>query len=76
MYKILLLRHLAFPAKYRREAFIEPVAKTLTELCFNISQRYEIHFVEIDMKENHMYFLELSRICGEKYRKTLILLAF
>ena len=58
--KTLLLYHLVFPAKYRREVFTEPVAKTLTEICVDISQCYEIHFVEIGMEENHVHFLVQS----------------
>ena len=55
--KTLLLYHLVFPAKYRREVFTEVVSATLRELCIEISRRYEIHFVEIGMDDDHVHFL-------------------
>ena len=55
--KTLLLYHLVFPAKYRREVFTEEVSGTLRELCIEISRRYEIHFVEIGMDDDHVHFL-------------------
>lgn len=55
--KILLLYHLVFPAKYRREVFSDSVSKTLKEVCLGIAGRYEVHFVEIGMEENHVHFL-------------------
>ena len=42
--KTLLLYHLVFPAKYRREVFNESVSQTLKEVCIGISMRYELHF--------------------------------
>ena len=58
--KTLLLYHLVFPAKYRREVFSDSVSETLKEVCLGISGRYEIHFVEIGMEENHVHFLVQS----------------
>ena len=58
--KTLLLYHLVFPAKYRREVFSESVSSTLKEVCIGISMRYEIHFVEVGMDEDHVYFLVQS----------------
>ena len=58
--KTLLLYHLVFPAKYRREVFTESVSQTLKEVCIGISMRYELHFVEIGMEENHVHFLVQS----------------
>jgi len=55
--KTLLLYHLVFPAKYRREIFTDAVSATLKELCFEISGRYEIHFVEVGMDDDHVHFL-------------------
>ena len=45
--KTLLLYHLVFPAKYRRKVFDESVDKTLKMICLEISDRYEIYFIEI-----------------------------
>ena len=58
--KTLLLYHLLFPAKYRRDVFSETVPETLKEVCLGISMRYELHFVEIGMDEDHVHFLVQS----------------
>lgn len=54
------LYHLVFPAKYRREIFTDEVSSTLKELCLKISWRYEIHFVEVGMDDDHVHFLVQS----------------
>ena len=48
------------PAKYRREVFSKEVERTLRETCLEISERYEMHFVEIESDENHGHFLVQS----------------
>jgi putative transposase len=48
------------PAKYRREVFTEEVAEMLKEVCIGIGERYEIHFVEIGVDEDHVHFLVQS----------------
>ena len=58
--KTLLLYHLVFPAKYRRKVFDESVDKTLKSTCLEISDRYEIHFVEIGNDLDHVHFLVQS----------------
>ncbi len=58
--KTLLLYHLVFPAKYRRKIFDEDVDVTLKETCIEISERYEINFVEIGNDKNHVHFLVQS----------------
>lgn len=55
--KSLLLYHLVCPIKYRRNVLSEDVEMSLVEVCKNISERYEIHFVEIGADENHVHFL-------------------
>ena len=55
--KTLLLYHLVFPSKYRREVFSEEVEQTLIKVCEEISKRYEIHFVEIGNDLDHVHFL-------------------
>lgn len=55
--KTLLLYHLVCPAKYPREVFVEGVERSLKEVCVGISQRYEIHFVEVGTDEDHVHFL-------------------
>lgn len=44
--------HMVFPAKYRRKVFSKEVCSTLREVCIGISERYEIHFIEIGMDED------------------------
>ena len=58
--KTLLLYHLVFPAKYRRKIFDEKVDVTLKETCLEISERYEINFVEIGNDNDHVHFLVQS----------------
>ena len=55
--KSLLLYHLVCPIKYRRSILSETFENSLVEVCKNISQRYEIHFVEIGVDDNHVHFL-------------------
>jgi len=58
--KTLLLYHIVCPAKYRRKVFTEAVENTLKEVCMGISERHEIHFVEIGADEDHVHFLVQS----------------
>ena len=58
--KSLLLYHLVCPIKYRRNVLSEEVEISLVEVCKNISERYEIHFIEIGADENHVHFLKTS----------------
>ncbi|RLA82708.1 MAG: IS200/IS605 family transposase [Epsilonproteobacteria bacterium] len=55
--KTLLLYHLVFPSKYRRNVFTKDVEKTLIEICVDIGIRYEINFIEIGNDEDHIHFL-------------------
>ena len=55
--KTVLLYHLVFPAKYRRKIFTKEIENTLIEICKEISQRYEINFLEIGNDEDHVHFL-------------------
>ena len=56
----LLLYHIVCPTKYRRKVFTEKVAESLKEVCIGIGERYEIHFVEIGVDEDHVHFLVQS----------------
>ncbi len=55
--KTVLLYHLVFPAKYRRKVFSKEVEETLIEICIEISERFEINFLEIGNDEDHIHFL-------------------
>ena len=48
---------MVFPAKYRRKVFCEPIDNILRETCLEISDRYEINFIEIGNDEDHVHFL-------------------
>ena len=55
-----LLYHIVCPAKYRKVVFSEEVEEALKEICLEIGNRYEIHFVEIGTDRDHMHFLVQS----------------
>ena len=58
--KTVLLYHLVFPLKYRREVITVEIGESLKEICFEISERYEIHFIEIGYESDHVHFLVQS----------------
>jgi len=58
--KTLLLYHIVFPAKYRKKIFDDAADKTLKDVCLDISERFEIHFMEIDNDVDHVHFLVQS----------------
>ena len=58
--KTLLLYHLVFPLKYRRNAIFDAVGETLKHICLEISERFEIHFIEIGYEPDHVHFLVQS----------------
>ena len=45
------------PVKYRRAVFSEAIEKTLKDVCKGISKRYEIHFIEIGVDDDHVHFM-------------------
>ena len=55
----LLLYHLVCPVKYRRDVFkdFNGVSQEIKNICLEIQQRYDIHFVEIGIDEDHAPFL-------------------
>jgi len=53
----LLLYHFVFPSKYRKKVFDDRVDNKLREICIEISQRYEINFVEIGNDKDHIHML-------------------
>ena len=48
---------MVFPAKYRRKVFSKAIEKTMIGICIEISERYEINFIEIGNDEDHIHFL-------------------
>lgn len=58
--KTLLLYHFVFPLKYRRGVITEQIGESLKNICLEISERYEIHFLEIGYEQDHVHFLVQS----------------
>ena len=52
-----LLYHLVCPAKYLRKIFTDEVTKSLLLICFEITAKHEIKFIEIGTDADHMHFL-------------------
>jgi REP element-mobilizing transposase RayT len=55
--KTLLLYHLVFPVKYRKELLTKDVENTIKEVCKRIEIGYEINFIEIGVDLDHIHFL-------------------
>lgn len=55
-----LMYHLVFPAKYRRAVFDGRVDTVLKEVCLEISERYQVKFLEIGTDKDHIHFLVQS----------------
>ena len=53
----MLLYHLVCPTKYRRVIFDRSVEQVLKEICLEISDRYQIEFLEIGTDLDHVHFL-------------------
>lgn len=58
--KTLLLYHLVFPLKYRRKVITDDIGLCLKSICLEISERYELDFVEIGHEPDHVHFLVQS----------------
>ena len=58
--KTLLLYHLVFPLKYRKVVITDEIGSTLKDICLEISERYEMNFIEIGYEPNHVHFLVQS----------------
>jgi len=58
--KTLLLYHMVFPLKYRRSAITNEIGEGLKDICIEISERYEMNFVEIGYESDHVHFLVQS----------------
>ena len=55
-----LLYHAVCPTKYRRAVITEEVEAVLRRVCLDISNRYEITFLEIGADGDHVHFLVQS----------------
>ena len=64
-----LMYHIVCPTKYRRVVIDDNVENTIKETCIEISNRYEIEFIEIGTEGDHVHFLLQS---VSKYAPTQI----
>ncbi len=51
---------MVFPAKYRKVVFDEKVDDEIKKVCLEISNRYEVIFLEIGTDKDHVHFLVQS----------------
>ena len=52
--------HLVFPLKYRKDLITDEIGESLKNICMEISERYEMNFVEIGYESDHVHFLVQS----------------
>ena len=55
-----LIYHFACPTKYRRVVITDEVDAVIKQTCFDISNRYEIMFLEVGTDQDHVHFLVQS----------------
>jgi REP element-mobilizing transposase RayT len=55
-----LMYHIVCPCKYRRAVVTDEVASILRSVCVDISNRYEIEFIQIGSDMDHVHFLVQS----------------
>jgi REP element-mobilizing transposase RayT len=56
----ILLYHIVYSTKYRREVLSPKVVRILLKTCKGIEERYEIEFLEIGTDKDHIHFLVQS----------------
>ncbi|MEJ7678495.1 MAG: IS200/IS605 family transposase [Segetibacter sp.] len=49
--------HLVCPAELRLRIFSKKVGKSLLSICFDITVKYEIEFIEVGCDNDHVHFL-------------------
>src|SRR3989338_11380522 len=55
--KTLLIFHLVCPIEYRRKIFTPTNEISFKTICLDLAPRYNYHFLEIGMDEDHAHFL-------------------
>lgn len=55
--KTLLLYHVVVPIKYRRTVITDAIGESMKGICMEISDRYEMNFLEIGYDNDHVHFL-------------------
>ena len=56
----LIMYHFVCPAKYRKVIFSDDIDNTLRDVCIEISNRYDIIFLEIGTDKDNVHFLVQS----------------
>ena len=56
----ILVYHFVCPAKYRRAVIDDKVDQVVKDVCLEISDRYQIEFLEIGTDKDHVHFLVQS----------------
>lgn len=52
-----LLYHIVFPCKYRRDVLVNGIDDAIKEVCLEIEKRYELKFIEMGTDNDHIHFL-------------------
>ncbi|MCF6182614.1 IS200/IS605 family transposase [Lutibacter sp.] len=52
--------HLVFPLRYRKSVITKEIGEGLKDICLEISEHYDVHFIEIGYESNHVHFLVQS----------------
>lgn len=52
-----LMYHFILPTKYRRVVIDDEVDQIIKETCIEISNRYELYFLEVGTDKDHVHFL-------------------
>ncbi|PIZ64367.1 IS200/IS605 family transposase [Candidatus Roizmanbacteria bacterium CG_4_9_14_0_2_um_filter_39_13] len=55
-----LLYHFVFPTQFRKVVIDNEIDKIIKDVCLEIANRYELHFVEIGSDKDHVHFLVQS----------------
>lgn len=68
-----LLYHYVCSVKYRKGIFDEEVEAVLLDTCREISERYDINFLEIGTDQNHVHFLlqSVPTLAPEQIARTI-----
>jgi len=55
-----LIYHIVFPCKHRRDVLSEGIDECIKEVCLEIEKRYDVKFLEIGTDIDHIHFLVQS----------------
>ena len=55
--KTILMYHLVCAIKYRRDVLTREVTNTIVNVCLDITDKYDIEFIEIGTDINHIHYL-------------------